>query len=308
VVLDNPLFAVKQVPQTQTKKHDWQEEVEEEEEDDEDNYDAYRNVVIPLDETYSLKSEYFYEGEIVFFSQLRRMRLSRRLLLQYENNPIILKNKPSAELMIKCNCMVLEMLKQVSIHQELKQFVIEDFKLNMMALYVYHGERERYRRKWPEASSGDDVVLSVCRPADHLNANNMKKMKLSDIIDNSHEKEIVLITKCVTHRWLSYQGYSLISGFIDKHNLHSFVIEETVSLDYINELVTDNEEKDESMFPTLLKLVHTYYVLYNGGVYKSERFVDAYLLWLHLLVHEKVVKRGLLHPTISESLDYFIPI
>jgi hypothetical protein len=317
-VLDNPLFVYKVVNRRPTNDEDMviQDSDDSDGSDDdggegeEEDYDSYRKVKIPINEQYGLQSEYFYEGELLFFSQLRRMRLSKRLELNYSKNPIILRQKPTKDVMIKTNTTVLEMLCRVCEHNYLRQFVVEDFKILMMSLHVYHGETERYRRKNPTANYGPEDVLSVCRPADHLNANGMHKMKLSEIVTNNHEKEIVLITKCVTHRWLCYHSSNIISRFNNdsKYELQGFVIEEMVSLDYINELITDNEEGSDKMYPTLLKLVRIYYVLDGkGGVYKSVLFVDAYMVWLNLLVREDMVKKGLLYPSICKFLDYFIP-
>jgi hypothetical protein len=315
LVLDNPLFMSRNIS-TKKNNHNGEEmmiddgEEEEEEEEEEDDYDSYRKVSIPLDEKYSLQSEYFYEGEILFFSQLRRMRLSKRLELQHEKNPIILKEKPTKELMVAANKELLEMLCSICEHKYLRQFVVEDFKVKMMSLYVYHGEAERFRRKHPTANDGPGDVLAVCRPADQLNANNILKMKLADIINNQHKKEIVLITKCVTHRWLSYNSGTGVSRFLNdsREELQGFIIEEMVSLDTINEIITDNEASKEGMYPTLLKLVSLYYVLDGkGGIYKSDRFVDTYIVWLNLLIRGKMIQRKLLYPAVCKLLDYFVP-
>lgn len=284
-VLDNPLYYAPVEP-------------EEEEEDDDDDYDAYKRITVPLDAQYQLKSEYFYEGELLFARQLRRMMLSNQLIKQSENNPIILTNPINDETMRQCSLAMMETFCQLTIHKELKKFINEDFKRDLLKLYMFHGETERFVRQWPSSASEPGDVLAITRPNDLLSANQVQKMNLADILKagDVYGKEIVFITKCINHRWISYESNEW-SHRIDA----AFMIEQMVTLDDIDEAI-DNE----AGLPILLSLIQTYYVVYRRAVYRTVVFTEAFMIWLSILIKkEGVMTEKTVHQNFREYLVYF---
>jgi hypothetical protein len=288
-VLDNPLY-YSLIP---TNVMD-----EEEEEEDDEEYDAYKRITLPLDEVYQLKSEYLFEGELLFSRQLRRMMLSNQLIQQSETNPLILTNPINDVTMQKCSLAIMETFCELVIHKELKKFINEDFKRSIISLYMFHGETERFVRQWPSSASQPGDVLAITRPNDLLQANNIQKMNLADILKAGelYTKEIVFITKCITHRWISYESKENNAHRIDA----AFMIEQLVTLDDIDEVL------DSEGLPCLLSLIQTYYVVYRGAVYKTIEFIEAYMIWLSILIKkEGVLTEKTIHQKIRQYLVYF---
>lgn len=323
-LMDNPLFCdvvpyrpprpqrpalpcvmdVEQQQQLTTMMDDDDDDDGEEVEDiDWDHYDAYRHVSVRLDQQYVLKSEYFYEGELLFFFQLMRIELSRQLQERQSGDPLILKRKLDEPLLKKCNTAVMKMFSEISVNTYLKKDVVEDYKRTVLSLYLFHGEKERYVRRNPIADNNPSVVLKTCRNNDHEAAINMQKMTLGSVIDGQYEREIVLIAKHATTRWVQFKGVPQRKAIAQ-----AFCIEELMSVEELEALVTKNDVRQTTV-PVLLKLVHVYYVLYKGSVYQSVIFVESYMVWLALLVYKaKLVKLGLVHPTIKKELQYFVSI
>ena len=294
-VLDNPLFYARcTVAEERAARADVP---------DTEQYDAYRSISVRLSAQHVLKSEYFYEGELLFFFQLGRLRLSELLHEQYADDPIILTQRADHEQMKRSNTTLLRMLSELVVHPYLKTYVVEPFRRTIMSLYMYHGERERYVRRNPTAACEVNDILATCRPNDHMQAVVMQKATLGDIIAKLCEREIILIAKYVTHRWIEHEEVREHAA-IDA----AFVIEELASLVELEALVTRNEEHKTEV-PVLLKLVHTYYVMYRGAVYKSVRFIDAYLVWLSLLVNKaQLLGTSHLPELIRPELQYFVPL
>lgn len=286
-VLDNPLY-FSLIELDEEQQH---------EEDDED-YDAYKRITVPLDAQYQLKSEYFYEGELLFARQLRRMMLSNQLIQQSEANPIILTNPINDEKMRQCGVAMMETFRQLTIHKELKKFINEDFKRDLLKLYMFHGETERFVRQWPSSASEPGDVLAITRPSDLLRANQVQKMNLTDILNagDAYANEIVFITKCINHRWISYESNE------SSHRIDAaFMIEQLVTLDDIDEAIDQ-----EAGLPILLSLIQTYYVVYRGGVYRTVVFIEAFMIWLSILIKkERVMTEKTVHQNIREYLVYF---
>jgi hypothetical protein len=293
--LDNPLFYARQ-----TLEEELAERLETAHIDPHEHYDSYRSTSVRVSPQHVLKSEYFYEGELLFFFQLNRLRLSVLLQQQYVSDPIILRQSPSEEQLAATNKKLLQLFTELAVHPCIKKYIIEKFKRQVMSVYVYHGERERYVRRHPTASCTPNDVLTACRPNDHMNAVSMQKTTLGDIVSKLLEREIVLIAQHATHQWLKLEE-------VKEHKAINkcFVIEELLAIDALEELVTRNELK-QCEIPVLLRLVSVYYVLYRGGVYRAKRFVDAYMVWHSLLIEQwGHVPLRAIHEIIRDDVQYF---
>jgi hypothetical protein len=304
--LDHPLFACKlSLAEEATERAAAGETT------DDEHYDAYRAVTVRLGPHHVLKSEYFYEGELLFFFQLARLRLSEQLHAQQQARPIVLADETvvSAEGLARSAALVLQMLGELAVHPCIKKYVIEEFKRGIMSIYLYHGERERFARRNPTASAEPSDVLSVCRPNDHMTAVAMQKATLRDVLAKPREcaREVMLVAKHATHQWFKYAEVKRHDD-IDR----CFVIEELCSVEALEQLVTHNElawqaDDDDDDVPVLLKLVNVHYVLHRGGVYRAHDFVDAYMVWLNLLINATLLCANDVHERITDELRYFVP-
>lgn len=279
--------------------------------DPHEHYDSYRAVQVRLDAQHVLKSEYFYEGELLFFFQLVRLRLSEQLVEQHAAQPLVLEDGvPSSERLDDTEAQMMAMLRELVVHPYIKKYIIEQFKRTVMSIYLYHGERERYQRRNPTAASEPNDVLTVCRPNDHMTAVAMQKATLRDILDKPQEfeREVVLVAKHATHQWLKMEEVKQHAAIAA-----SFVVEEMEQVERLEQLVTDNEldqqQHNEGALPVLLKLVNVYYVLYRGAVYRSVRFAESYLVWLALLIRASQAFGPCdVHQRIRDALQYFVPL
>lgn len=288
-----------------------------EDEEEAEAYEAYQSVTVPLSESCSLKSAYFFEGQLIFFSQLKRVSFSETLAGLCESNPLILRQRLSAETLEQCRQAVKEMVGDVALHPELKKFVKEAFKSAVVPLYLYHGETERFRAHWPYANNHAFDVLSMFRPNDNMEATKMLDMTAAQMLvdDARYEKEIVLLAKCCTALWLEHEmSETAVRVKINKW----FIIEEQVSLDKIDKRIGAILERqhqqqqhqqrhtNERSVPLLLRLVRIYYVAHEGAVYRTQNYAEAFLLWMQLLVTQGHVQRNHLHQKIKSCLRHFI--
>jgi hypothetical protein len=299
-------------------EEDSEDSEEEEEEEDEEAYDAYKSTTVALSDTHSLRSAYFFEGQLAFFSQLKRVLLSERLAQLAEEDPLILAEVVSEADMAECREALTEAVQAVALHKELKQFVKEDYKAAVVSLYVYHGETERYRMRWPHASAQAVDVLGLLRPDANVVAMRAHGMTAKEILTDQvlYEKETVLLAKCTTLRWLCYQKerHAIKPSVAEASKLEQcFMLEELVSLAQIDEMVAslsqvpgEDEEEAGVPIPTLLRLVRQYYVIRGTSIYRTADFAEAFLLWLSLLVEEGVILRKNIHPKLKSCLSLFL--
>jgi hypothetical protein len=220
--------------------------------------------------------------------------------------------------MAECREALTEAVQAVALHKELKQFVKEDYKAAVVSLYVYHGETERYRMRWPHASAQAVDVLGLLRPDANVVAMRAHAMTAKEILTDQvlYEKETVLLAKCTTLRWLCYQKerHAIKPSVAEASKLEQcFMLEELVSLGQIDEMVAslsqvpgEDEEEAGVPMPTLLRLVRQYYVIRGTSIYRTSDFAEAFLLWLSLLVEEGVILRKNIHPKLKSCLSLFL--
>jgi len=319
-IMDNPLFVkfqkeeLSQESDVDDTEEDSEEDEDSDEESDEDDdeeeaYDAYKRVNVPLDETCSLRSAYLYEGQLAFFSQLKRILLSERLAQLQEGDPLILEEALTEEGTVDGKESFTEFVRVISLHPVLKGFVKEGYMRTVISLSIYHGETERYRMRWPYAACQPMDVLSIFRPNDNMTAMRALTLTAEEILADQtlYEKNAVLITKFATLAWLSSKGEQKAMQTSEKECALAgcFIMEELVSLNHIDEMVASLDSDGVGM-PILLRMVRLYYVIRGTSIYRTPHFVEAYLLWLSLLVQDGFILRKNIHPKVKSCLDYFI--
>lgn len=164
LVLDNPLLV---------QWHDGREPDSDDasDEDDEVQFDGYKRVVrVRVCEQASLRSAYLYEGELLFYAQLHRVVLSERLQQMADDAPLLLAEPVTPQIRALALDAWLVTCRVVCLHKELRQFIVEDYKSLQMQLYLYHGELERFKHKWPESNCGAGDVLGMLRSTAHMEA------------------------------------------------------------------------------------------------------------------------------------------
>ena len=298
-LMDNPKFYRKI---TYGKEDDKEKGKEEEE-----TFDEYKEQKVEIGEGYCLTSDYFYEGEILFKSQLRRFFLSIELEKANEEYRLILKEEtsPSRLILVRESC--LKMLGEVSTHGELRQSINEEFKRACLSLYLYHGEAERWKRLYPNMNTRASEILAQARPADLKHATKVITSTIAETLkDPSLEKEMVLVTKIVTHQLFLYDGVKKADA-IDK----CFLLEELVTLDELETQIDAALSRERRLgarrLPLLVKLMSIYYVIHEGFLFKSLDFTQVYMIWLTILVVRlEVIHSEKIYPTIKEFIKNFV--
>lgn len=279
IIMDNPLF-VTELPKQESDK-----------------------LIIPLNDQLALCSEYVYDGQSLFYSQLYRISLSDRLETLYDSGAMILQHQPDEETTRLSQKAWLEMLRTVFKDKLLGQFIVTDFKQNILRLHLYHGETEQYRRLWPDNKADPSEVLSLLRPDDHLAAMAIQALPLMEVAAKYEkepsvvENEMVYLTKQVTERWLAsrnVQGHKTRLAPL-------FQMEQLTTLELLDEW-TLREQGDP---PLLLGLMHLYYVVSGPRLFRTENFTYAYLVWLQLLMEQHLVSLNDIPPTLHECIGLF---
>lgn len=351
-VFDNPLFRTfHSVPQLMGIDAEEQDDIEEakrrekaleKEEDDEDAlieaFDAYKKISIPVNKSYSIQNEFLYQGEALYYHQLRRIQLSDDLIRfhsqQATSNKALTINYPSRSKRIDFLKFATEawcaMTVAISTDSYLRKPLIEQYTAKRIDMHLYHGERERYKRQFPESTCEARDILVGARPLAMSLINNSQHMVLRDMIvaftkeylvaiehqfgglDTAEyekaaleyglddwctftfEQEVLLLTRLSTTLYFDFQAVPNVK----KMNT-CFILEELVSLQSIEESVflkrsgdSSSSIKRNAQWPIFLKLMRIYYVIdsVTNQVFKSLFFVEAYFVWLALCRHHGLLK------------------
>lgn len=289
LVMDNPLF-IQEPDDNIIKKNGNEDEA----------YDAYKFITIPVKKDQHLTSSYIFEGELLFYHQFYRITLSDILFTFYENDPIILESIPTEENDQHHKLVWYQFMSAICEHSRLQQYIVNDFKKDMLYLYLYHGEKERFIRTWPEANADPNDILNQTRASDQMMALEIQKMIPLSIVTaykekGLYEKEVVFITFCAIKRWFAYKVYK---KYRELDTL--LIMEEFYSINEINLMILREKSKDK---PMILRLASTCYVINGSQVYKTILFIDALFLWINLMskidVEFETVIHKLLRPVIS---------
>ncbi len=268
-----------------------------------DDYNAYKSLAIPVNEQLSLSSEYVYEGQALFYGQLYRISLSDRLQSMWEDAPLVLETPLDRETETLCQEAWLAMLSTVFQDKLLGQFIVTDFKCNLLRLHLYHGEQEQYKRRWPESNAEPGDVMLMLRPDDHVRAIAVHTLPLMDVLkqyreERRHETEMVYLTCQVTARWLASRN---VAGHKERLMPH-FQLDQLCTLEQLDAATL----RDDAQVPLLLSLMRLYYVVWGARVYRTPHFVHAYLVWLQLLVARLgLVPPDCIQPALQECIGLF---
>lgn len=272
----------------------------------EEPFDAYKEVTLPLNEEYSLRSSFVFEGELLFCNQMWRVNYSTQLLSHAARHPIKLAWRAGeyAKWLTACSRAWAKLVEKIAVHNLLTFEVKDRFKERIVAVQLYHGERERFMRHWPEASNAPMDVLSKLREGDYMVSTQLQKAPIPTLIAPfleqmlpkqasatgplaeafpllQNEKECILLTKIGTHFWLTLKE-TVRSKDIDR----AFIMEEFDGVSWNDrvgkktEVMGTSFEQMEAIFrrhkrrgeagvplqcPCLVKLMRVYYVFDMNG-------------------------------------------
>lgn len=309
-----------------------QTEEEEEEEEDEDDaaamleeFDAYKKIRIPANKSYSINNEFLYQGEGLFYYQLRRLRLSDDLIRYHGSQ---------AEKRITINYGKLNRLEFVKLMTEkwsvamaaiscdtyLRQPLMEQYTAKRIDMHLYHGERERYKRQFPASTCESRDVLTGVRPQAMNFISDTQNTVLRDMFIAFKNAYLLLMDKQFSSSqtgdyekeaiengllyWstvrleqetqlLTKLGTCLYFGLhkIPNHNMMSeaFILEEMVTLQHIEDyaFLKRRTGGTSKVWPVFIKLMRFYYVIdtKSNKIFKSLFFVESYFVWLALCNH-----------------------
>ena len=322
-VFDNPLFVIENIDDGGGDDDD----------DDDDGFDAYKKLSITANKTYRIHNEFLYEGEVIFYHQLHRLQLSCDLIRYHKSNNVAIQIKYTKGIkridMLK---LALDhwyaMCLSVAKDTYLKQTLIEKYTIMRTDMHLYHGDRERYIRKFPTAATDARDILQESRPLQMTAINNTQSLVLADLFTTfknayttsfeslahegdtafeervfeqgseewlmpTFEQEVMLLTKLSTSLYFELQivkDFKALDG--------AFILEELVTLQHIEERVFLKRAKGKKVWPVFLKLMRIYYVMDGEKVFKSLFFVEAYFVWLCLCLRSKLIKEDAIHPTL----------
>jgi hypothetical protein len=261
--------------------------------EEEEDFDGYKRVSVPIDAICSLRSEYFYEGQVAFFSQLRRVSLVEALLAR-----IKVRASCSEETLTSLSDAMVAMLNDVATNDDLKKPVAEDVRRNLTALVLFHGETERFRMRSPHAAATPNEVLAAMRPHDNNTVITLRSLAITEMLANTalYERELVLITRWCTEYWLRYKT---TNGDVKEMMQKSFLMEEFVSLADIDARISEPSQ------PFMLRLMRHHFICHKKHVYHTAHFVEAYFLWFSLCVRQQLITSRAIHPKIKTSLRQF---
>lgn len=310
-------------------------EEEGQEEEIDDTFDAFKKLSIRANESYSINNEFLYEGEAIFYHQLYRIQISSDLIRYHKRKevPILVDY---VKLKVKRVDMLKLMLEKwyamcvtVSKDTFLKQTLIEKYTNMRAEMHLYHGDRERYKRNFPNSAADARDILQEARVLEMTAINNTQSMVLADLFtvfrnaystafqelahDGStkfeervfavgdegwatinYEQEVLLLTKLSTQLYFELQRVKECKGVQE-----AFILEEMSTLQSIEERVFLKRSSDsKKVWPLFLKLMRIYYVIDTKSerVFKSLFFAEAYFVWLCLSLRAKLIEEHSLHP------------
>jgi hypothetical protein len=170
--------------------------------DEEEDFFHYKKKCIPVNSRYSMKSNYVYEGELIFYHQLSRLNLSTTIHLLHENkekNRITLHgiddddndngSDTQAKLRFVEKCLISwsSFVSEISQNPHVFPSTKEIFRGLIMNIYLYHGERERYVRNCAESNNEAGDILNEFRPDDFNELQSLRKLVIQKIMETHHE-------------------------------------------------------------------------------------------------------------------------
>jgi len=285
----------------------------------------YNNIELNIDQEKYLVSSLFFDAEIIFYHQLSRFSITKRLFMYYDTHKFTYyykdreSNNKRLLKLIEC---FLQGIKSIITNQYLKNEIWEGLKNNLSNLFLMHGERERFIRenKFASTTTHSDDILNKIRSNGYKIMTEIKEqipqdlinVYTNDIIDfvtkneancqnnlnftnplfhNYHsiqfknEKEAIYLTFLSFEKW-----FTLLACKLNLKDL--FLSEYFTPLDKFDEVLdslTLNKYKKE--IPILLNIMkHNFIIDYTQNpikIYHSFIFIEAFMIWLILLIKYK---------------------
>ena len=189
------------------------------------------------------KSCFLFDTELIFYHQLSRISVLKKLFNLYNNNHHYFNYAYKDINSIKTSIIIERMIKMIVCFKEsiisfienefLKNDIWEDLKTNLSRLYLMHGENERFIRdnymKSNQAHS--DEVLNKIRPNDYQKINSLKERIPKDFVNEYTED----FTKFIdSNKNITDHSYNQKSTLFDLYNTSNFKSEkETIFLTFL---------------------------------------------------------------------------
>lgn len=194
--------------------------LEDEDDDDEDNgcgeedYNEFKKTCVKMNDRYSITSDYIYEGEALFYSQLSRVNQSVILGKMAEEYPLYFNgyDTPQESILLVKLCLDAwnKFVHSLSLHKLLGTSVKEGFHTDAMHLFLYHGEKGRYINSWPESNHEPGDIISQTRPDDFTLLQQVRQYVIKDISTTFYKGFIQFLNNTVTNE-----------RFINLYNFHN---------------------------------------------------------------------------------------
>lgn len=278
----------------------------------------YNNLSLKIDDEKIIKSCLIFEGEVIFYHQLTRMTILKKLFSYYSNNKFFYKYKDISNTLERLNIMVdqfKESLLLMSNNEFIKINVWEILTTNLSKLYIMHGEEERYFRENPNLTSiHPDNILSNLRFNDFIKINGLKDKITKDFI-NEYIDEMKRFLKLIkigdeyenifkiyhsftlkTEREVIFLTFTCLEKFfsLSKINIEIskiFLSEYFTELKYFEDIVYSFPK---GKIPILLNIMkHNFIIDYNTKkIYHSLFFIETFILWIVILSNYQILNKN----------------
>jgi hypothetical protein len=155
------------------------EEEEEDDGDDEDRNTYKRRLFIDMGR-YIITSDFLFQGESLYFHQLMRLNHSTLLDSMWNKNPILFREYGSMReesiLINICLDAWYKFLETISIDKQISTMIKQYFHEHVLHLFLYHGEKERFIRDFPESNHQPHDILGQTRADDFSELQHLRKL------------------------------------------------------------------------------------------------------------------------------------
>jgi hypothetical protein len=284
-----------------------------------DKFD-YRSVSLKTGDDHVFKSCFFFDTELIFFHQLSRISLMKKLSSLHQLHKLTysytdikdITHQTWCDRIIKMILCFKESIIGFIENEFLKNDIWEDLKSNLSRLYLMHGENERYFRDnyMKSNQSHADEILNKIRPNDYQKINTLKEKIPKDFINEYTE----CFTKFIESTRLSdnlFDSYHLSDFKSEKESIYLTYLcfEKWVSLSKIKinlkeifyyDIITDINKIDDvfdifdegsSKIPIFITVMKHSFILdiKNKKVFHSLLFIEAFTIWIILLMKENII-------------------
>jgi hypothetical protein len=288
---------------------------------------SFKRMTIPAPNSnespsYLLNNLFVFEGETLFYHQIFRCNLSQSLASISLQCPLVVNYNRE---LVQGHDAIDAWSKFVSdtgSDNRLRRDVIDDFRLNVVGIHLYHGEKERYRETYPELGDSDREIIVELRPNDIIGIDKIQLMPIYQIIEEyskslksqrekisttgplACELEAILLTRIVTKYWYDMNetemGDALFNSILldEQTDLYRFDIIINLMKKRLNAKQQQQQQQQREgqpiplrsyintrNIPLLVKLMRIYYVITcDQEILVTESFIEAYCVWTALSV------------------------